>query len=240
MPNARFTRITVTAVMGLIAALAFAFSFGNVWTLARQLGIPHPIAPLIAPMVDLSVVGLLVALRHLSLLGVDHAELRPATRLMHLSGLLTLALNTAEPLLLHHWGRAALDTVAPLLLLGWGTVGPTLLRHLHIPLTPLAPMPSREAASEPETAAPPPARTVEAAPAAAHPSPTSPAAQPEPPAAPRPLAPAVPDALLNTARQVARQHHDQHGQPITADQLRARLGLPHTLADQIHRELTPA
>ncbi|MGE7434178.1 DUF2637 domain-containing protein [Kitasatospora sp. NPDC001175] len=128
-----FTRTTITTVMAVIAALAFVFSFGNVWALALRLGIPRPIAPLIAPMVDLSVVGLLVALHHLASTGADPAQLRSATRLMHLCGLLTLALNTAEPLLAGHYGRAALDTVAPALLLGWGAVGPTLLRHLHAP-----------------------------------------------------------------------------------------------------------
>ncbi|GAA3837255.1 DUF2637 domain-containing protein [Streptomyces chiangmaiensis] len=128
-----FARTMITVVMASIAALAFVFSFGNVWTLARRLGVPHPIAPLIAPMVDLSVVGLLIALHHLAAQGTDPTQLRPATRLMHLCGLLTLALNTAGPLLARHYGRAALDTVAPALLLGWGTVGPVLLRHLHAP-----------------------------------------------------------------------------------------------------------
>lgn len=128
-----FARTTITVVMAVIASLAFVFSFGNVWTLALRLGIPRPIAPLIAPMVDLSVVGLLVALHHLAAHGTDPVHLRSATRLMHLCGLLTVALNTAEPLLARHYGRAALVTVAPALLLGWGTVGPTLLRHLHTP-----------------------------------------------------------------------------------------------------------
>ena len=70
MAEERFTRRTVTVVMAVIAALAFVFSFGNVWALALRLGVPRPIAPLIAPMVDLSVVGLLVALRFLALRGV--------------------------------------------------------------------------------------------------------------------------------------------------------------------------
>ncbi|UWE13365.1 DUF2637 domain-containing protein [Actinacidiphila bryophytorum] len=131
-----FARTTITVVMAVIAALAFVFSFGNVWALALRLGVPRPIAPLIAPMVDLSVVGLLVALHHLAAHGTDPTHLRSATRLMHLCGLLTVALNTAEPLLARHYGRAALDTVAPALLLGWGAVGPTLLRHLHTPTTP--------------------------------------------------------------------------------------------------------
>ena len=131
MSEDRITQRTVTVVMAVIAALAFVFSFGNVWSLALRLGVPRPVAPLIAPMVDLSVVGLLVALRYLSLRGIPAEQMKSASRLMHLSGLLTLALNIAEPLLAHHWGRAAVDAVAPLLLLGWGTVGPQLLRHFH-------------------------------------------------------------------------------------------------------------
>ncbi|MFF4817293.1 DUF2637 domain-containing protein [Kitasatospora sp. NPDC001309] len=126
-------RTTITLVMTITAGLAFAFSFGNVWALALRLGVPDPVAPLIAPMVDLSVLGLLVALHHLSATGTDTAQLRSATSLMHFCGLLTLALNTAEPLLAGHYGRATLDAVAPLLLLGWGVVGPALLRQLHTP-----------------------------------------------------------------------------------------------------------
>ncbi|WP_148588863.1 DUF2637 domain-containing protein, partial [Streptomyces sp. WAC01526] len=131
MSEDRITQRTVTVVMAVIAALAFVFSFGNVWSLALRLGVPRPVAPLIAPMVDLSVVGLLVALRYLSLRGIPAEQMRSASRLMHLSGLLTLALNIAEPLIAHHWGRACVDAVAPLLLLGWGAVGPQLLRHFH-------------------------------------------------------------------------------------------------------------
>jgi hypothetical protein len=156
-----FARTTITVVMAVIAALAFVFSFGNVWALALRLGVPRPIAPLIAPMVDLSVVGLLVALHHLAAHGTDPAHLRSATRLMHLCGLLTLALNTAQPLLARHYGRAAIDTVAPALLLGWGTVGPTLLRHLHTPLQPTQhqPTPAPVPAAAPARPSPPTAQT---------------------------------------------------------------------------------
>lgn len=86
-------------------------------------------------MVDLSVVGLLVALRFLALRGVPKCELKAGTRLLHLCGLFTLALNTAEPLLAGRYGRACLDTVAPLLLLGWGHVGPAFLAQFHTPPT---------------------------------------------------------------------------------------------------------
>ncbi|MGW4812164.1 DUF2637 domain-containing protein [Kitasatospora cineracea] len=130
-----FARTLITLVIAVIAALAFTFSFGNVWTLALRLGVPRTVAPLIAPMVDLSVVGLLVALHHLLATGTDPAQLRSAPRLMHLCGLLTLALNVAEPVLAEHYGRAVLDTVAPVLLLGWGIVGPDLFHLLHTPPT---------------------------------------------------------------------------------------------------------
>ncbi len=45
MSEDRITQRTVTVVMGIIAALAFVFSFGNVWALALRLGVPAPIAP---------------------------------------------------------------------------------------------------------------------------------------------------------------------------------------------------
>ncbi|MDQ0943498.1 DUF2637 domain-containing protein [Streptomyces sp. V1I1] len=228
MAEERFTRRTVTVVMAVIAALAFVFSFGNVWALALRLGVPRPIAPLIAPMVDLSVVGLLVALRFLALRGVSKAELRAGTRLLHLCGLLTLALNTAEPLLAGRYGRACLDTVAPLLLLGWGHVGPTLLAHFH---TPTAPTPHLERTSAPVSE---PVPTEAPAPPATDPvavaSPTE-----EPPTATAPTAvaqtarpasgPALPAALLDAARRISDTHRAEYGTPITAAHLGARMGI---------------
>jgi hypothetical protein len=252
MTEERFTRRTVTVVMAVIAALAFIFSFGNVWALALRLGVPHPIAPLVAPMVDLSVVGLLVALRFLALHSVPENELRAGTRLLHLCGLLTLALNTAEPLLTGRYGRSCLDTVAPLLLLGWGRVGPSFLAQFHA-LT--QPPPLLEAATEPvripvaETvpagvfaaAAPPPTPAPVTDPSPVpDPAPVTPTIEaPEPNPAPAqataPAAiaktnasasrPALPAALLNAARRIADTHHAEHGQPITAAQLGTRMGV---------------
>ncbi|MEU1777725.1 DUF2637 domain-containing protein [Streptomyces sp. NPDC019922] len=234
MTEERFTRRTVTVVMAVIAALAFVFSFGNVWALALRLGVPHPIAPLIAPMVDLSVVGLLVTLRFLALHGVSKAELRAGTRLLHLCGLLTLALNTAEPLLTGRYGRACLDTVAPLLLLGWGHVGPAFLAQFH---TLTHPTPHLEAAApiseqkpnEAPTPEPPKPAPVVAA---------SPAEEPQPapaPAAALPVAvakttrpasdPVLPAALLDAARRIADTHRTEHGIPISAAHLGTRMGV---------------
>ncbi|MGR4850994.1 DUF2637 domain-containing protein [Streptomyces sp. LARHCF252] len=236
MSEDRITQRTVTVIMAVIALLAFVFSFGNVWSLALRLGVPSSVAPLIAPMVDLSVVGLLVALRYLSLRGVPASELTAATRLMHVSGFFTLALNVAEPIIAGHYGRACVDAVAPLLLLGWGAVGPALLRHFHAVATPAT------APSEP------PAPLIETTPASDQPASPVPdaAAQPAAPAAaPVPLpttgpAPAtpVPPGLLEAAREIATEHTAIHGQPITASQLKARLGVGLPLAKAAHAALT--
>lgn len=238
MTEDRITQRTITAVMIVIAVLAFVFSFGNVWSLALRLGVPSPIAPLIAPMVDLSVVGLLVALRYLSLRGLPAEQMTAATRLMHFSGLLTLALNVAEPIAAGHYGRAAVDAVAPLLLLGWGTVGPQLLRAFDTVTRPTVPAPEAEE-TEPE-----PEKALTPAPAGA------PLAAPAPPAAPGPVpqpaqvtprtappAPKVPEPLLTEARSIAASHRVEHGEAITPAQLKTRLGIGLPMATALHAAL---
>uniref|UniRef100_A0AAU2A1B2 DUF2637 domain-containing protein n=1 Tax=Streptomyces sp. NBC_00093 TaxID=2975649 RepID=A0AAU2A1B2_9ACTN len=232
MTEDRITQRTITAVMIVIAALAFVFSFGNVWSLALRLGVPGPIAPLIAPMVDLSVVGLLVALRYLSLRGLPAEQMTAANRLMHFSGLLTLALNVAEPIVAGHYGRAAVDAVAPLLLLGWGAVGPQLLRAFHTVAHPAIP------AALPDEIEPEPATTSEV-PRPAVPL-TVPAPAPiAPHVAPAPASPAVkvPEPLLTEARSIAASHHTEHGEPITAAQLKTRLGIGLPMATALHAAL---
>lgn len=242
MTEDRITQRTITAVMIIIAALAFVFSFGNVWALALRLGVPAPIAPLIAPMVDLSVVGLLVALRYLSLRGVPAEQMKAATRLMHFSGLLTLALNIAEPVVAGHYGRAAVDAVAPLLLLGWGAVGPQLLRAFHAvtsgatALTAANTEPAEDPSpasgeSEPASMPAPPAPVP--VPARSQPRPAAPAT------APAPVVPAVkvPEPLLTEARLIAASHHAEHGETITPAQLKMRLGIGLPMATALHAAL---
>ncbi|MFG3024721.1 DUF2637 domain-containing protein [Streptomyces sp. NPDC048254] len=242
MTEDRITQRTITAVMIVIAALAFVFSFGNVWALALRLGVPAPIAPLIAPMVDLSVVGLLVALRYLSLRGVPAEQMKSVTRLMHFSGLLTLALNIAEPVVAGHYGRAAVDAVAPLLLLGWGAVGPQLLRAFHaVTSNATAPTAARtEPAEEPapasgesEPASKPVPPAPVPAPAPSQPHPAAPAM------APAPAVPAVkvPEPLLTEARSIAASHHAEHGETITPAQLKMRLGIGLPMATALHARL---
>ncbi|MFI5981104.1 DUF2637 domain-containing protein [Streptomyces sp. NPDC051555] len=245
MAEERFTRHTVTVVMAVIAALAFVFSFGNVWALALRLSVPRPIAPLIAPMVDLSVVGLLVALRFLALRGVPAHELKAGTRLLHLCGLLTLALNTAEPLLTGHYGRACLDTVAPLLLLGWGRVGPAFLAQFHTTTHPTphleattASIPAPAPGTEPEPDAAPALETAtpDPEPFPVAPAVSAPAVLPSVIDAPAPAPaaiktavtgsrPSLPPALLDAARRIADTHDTEHGAPITVAQLATRMGV---------------
>ncbi|MFG2912341.1 DUF2637 domain-containing protein [Kitasatospora sp. NPDC048298] len=249
MAEDRLTQRTVTVVMAVIALLAFVFSFGNVWALALRLGVPHPVAPLIAPMVDLSVVGLLVGLRFLSLRGVPQDELTAATRLMHLCGMLTLALNVAEPLVAGHYGRTAVDAVAPLLLLGWGQVGPQFLRHFHTLSTPNpaeapVPVPAVEHLPNPLASLDPTPEPVltpssELAPAPAVVVTAEPAAAPVLTKRTASVAiPAVPEALLAAARRIAETHHAEQGEHITPGQLKARLGVTLPLATAAHAQLS--
>nr|WSY53605.1 hypothetical protein OG999_28165 [Streptomyces sp. NBC_00886] len=94
--------------MGAVVGLPFLFAFGNVWTLALRLGVPPWVAPLVAPAVDLSVMGLLLGTRYLALHGARPEQLRPARRLLVFSSLMSLALNVTDPLLVGQLGKAAL------------------------------------------------------------------------------------------------------------------------------------
>lgn len=120
----------VTAIVGTVVGLTFLFGFGNVLNLALRLGVPSWVAPLIAPAVDLSVIGLLLGTRHLALAGASMAVLRPARRLLIFASVVTLALNVADPLVAGEYGKAAFDAVGPLLLIGWAEVGPGFLQAI--------------------------------------------------------------------------------------------------------------
>ena len=121
----------VTVIMGTVVGLTFLFGFGNVLNLALRLGVPIWVAPLVAPAVDLSILGLLLGTRHLALHGATPDQLRPARRLLIFASLTTLALNIADPLVTGAYGKAAFDAVGPLLLIGWAEVGPGLLQAIN-------------------------------------------------------------------------------------------------------------
>lgn len=88
----------VTVIMGIVVGLTFMFGFGNVLNLTLHLGVPAWVAPLVAPAVDLSILGLLLGIRQLALSGATTAQVRPAHRLLIFASAVTLALNVAGPL----------------------------------------------------------------------------------------------------------------------------------------------
>lgn len=120
----------VTVTMGLVIGLTFLFGFGNVLNLALKLQVPAFVAPLVAPAVDLTVLGLLVGTRHLAVSGASEEVLRSARRLLLAASVVTLLLNVADPVFAGQGGKAAFDSVGPLLLIGVCEAGPGLLRAL--------------------------------------------------------------------------------------------------------------
>ncbi|MEV6133049.1 DUF2637 domain-containing protein [Streptomyces violaceusniger] len=109
-----------------------------------------------------------------------------------------------------------------ILVAGWPAVaflGGTLLAHT----TPVAGASSA------------PAGPTEAASVLAAPETAGPPAPPEP--EPQRPVPHVPAALVNHARKLADDHHARTGSPIDTDTLRARLGVPASLADAIASRL---
>jgi hypothetical protein len=121
----------VTIMIGVVVGLTFAFGFGNSWALGLRLGVPVFVAPLVAPAVDLSVVGLLLGTRHLAIHGGPAEVQRSARHLLLFASVVTLALNVAEPVIAGRYGKAAFDAVGPLLLIGWGEVAPGLIEAMH-------------------------------------------------------------------------------------------------------------
>ncbi|MDF4254312.1 DUF2637 domain-containing protein [Streptomyces sp. WMMB303] len=108
-----------------------------------------------------------------------------------------------------------------ILVAGWPALaflGGTLLAHTtHDPPT----EPAAEQPTGPEIAEPAPAPSVPAA-----------------PELPAPSTAAVPAALVEHARKIATAHQERTGTPIDTPTLRARLGVPAPLAEQIAAQLT--
>jgi hypothetical protein len=211
----------VTVIMGTVVGLTFLFGFGNVLNLALRLGVPAWVAPLVAPAVDLSILGLLLGIRQLALAGATPAHLRPARQLLIFASAVTLALNVADPLVAGQYGKAAFDSVGPLLLIGWAEVGPDLLRALTIARQPGEATSGDTKPGHPAFADEPTAirRTV---PKSSGDDTTSDGA----PANGQRHLPAtnvVGDDLLERAREADTRHWDEHRRPISADTLRRKL-----------------
>lgn len=205
--SAVLVRRTITAVVFVIAGLAFAFGFGNGWTLGLQLGVPRWIAPLVAPAVDLSVLALIVSIQYVRAQGIA-ARLVGARLLLVFSGLVTFIINTAKSLVEQQYGRAAFDAVAPLLLIFWGEVGPRLLGLLHGSAD-MSRVEADAAASIVRES------KDEARPAE---SPAGPSAE-----------------LVLKARELDVARRASAGRPISRDRLRAALGISNALAGELVR-----
>ena len=125
-----FARRLMTTTGIIVVLLTFFFSFGNVLDLGLYLGVPKTIAWLVAPAIDLTVLGLVISIRYLSMAGVTGRELWPVRLLLIVAGLVMLILNTANALWVRgHLGAAAYDAIGPLLMLAWTEAGPLLLRY---------------------------------------------------------------------------------------------------------------
>ena len=205
--------------MGTVVGLTFMFGFGNVLNLALRLGVPAWVAPLVAPAVDLSILGLLLGIRQLALAGAPPAQLRPARRLLIFASAATLALNVADPLVADEYGKAAaFDAVGPSLLIGWAEVGPDLLRALTI-------------TRQPENVTLDVANSVQAV-ATDEPSAvgqatlewprenTKPDSTPADGQSGRTAHAVVDDDLLARARAIDARHWDEHRRPVSAETLR--------------------
>jgi hypothetical protein len=211
----------VTVIVGVVVALTFLFGFGNVLALGLRLGVPMWVAPLVAPAVDLSVVGLLLGSRQLAVNGGPVEVLRSTRRLLIFASMVTLAMNIAEPLIAGEYGKAAFDAVGPLLLIGWADVGPSLLHAMQATATGRHALPvaePREAGS-----APPPVvkRRLPAPSSAVEPmrDGTAVTARLSREAARE----ARRQDLLHRARAEDVLHWQQHQRPISAETLRKRL-----------------
>ncbi|MFF9122648.1 DUF2637 domain-containing protein [Streptomyces sp. NPDC014889] len=123
-----------------------------------------------------------------------------------------------------------------ILVAGWPALaflGGTLLVHAPTP-APATPEPAPEPDREPAAPEVEMHRTDTPAPAPA----SAPTAELDPPSVKPPASgPAVPPALLDHARSIADAHRNTTGQPITADALTARLGLPAPTCQAIAAQL---
>ncbi|WP_409186009.1 hypothetical protein F9C11_17885 [Amycolatopsis sp. VS8301801F10] len=208
--------MAVTTIMGAVVGLTFLFGFGNVLSLALRLDVPGWVAPLVAPAVDLSILGLLLAVRHLALTGAPPEALRPARRLLIFASMVTLGLNVAGPLVAGEFGKAAFDAVGPLLLIGWAEVGPGLLlaigdQSLREPDIRQGDRPDLAARSDLGDGASDAMVQVDE--------------ELVPPSAEHAVASRTPEALLTRARREDAAHRAAHQKPISAETLRVRLGV---------------
>lgn len=211
----------VTVIMGVVVGLTFMFGFGNVLNLALRLGVPTWVAPLVAPAVDLSILGLLLGSRQLALAGATPVQLQPARRLLLFASVVTLALNVADPIVAAEYGKAAFDAVGPLLLIGWAEVGPDMLKALSTTYQANAATPDEVGHDETVSAAVPEQIDDEISIRLA----TSPESEAASVGKQSELTTSMmdDDELLMRAREEDARHWEAYRRPISADTLRRKL-----------------
>jgi hypothetical protein len=235
----------VTASVLLVLASAFGFSFGNVHALCAQLGVPDPWAWLVAPTVDVAVIGLLVGVRYLALHGRGRAELRPARRLLAAAGVATWGLNAGHAIVVvKSPGLAVVDSIVPLLMMAMLEVGPWMLREFGAIVLEQA---SAQPSQPPDRAAVPPEPTGPATTATGDgpdPDRTAPArtaAQ----GRPRPSGgTAARSGRLATAaereqraRAFIASHLDQHGRPPSGVEVARHVGVQDSQGRKLTRRI---
>jgi len=238
------TRRVVTASVLLVLASAFGFSFGNVHALCAQLGVPDPWAWLVAPTVDVAVIGLLVGVRYLALHGRGRAELRPARRLLAAAGMATWGLNAGHAIVVEQSpGLAVVDSIVPLLMMAMLEVGPWMLREFGAIAGEQA---GAQPAQRPDGAAVPPEPTGPATTATGGgPDDDRTASAPTAQARPRPSGgTAAPSGRLATAaereqraRAFIASHLDQHGQPPSGVEVARHVGVQDSQGRKLTRRI---
>jgi hypothetical protein len=202
-----------TAPAAVLAAIAGAGSFTHIRDTADQHGQHGPMAWAVAVCIDLTCV-MAARERHRDARLGDTRRLSWPTLVLAGGILLSLAANLAQSRPTT-WGRIVAGTPSVAFLVA--------VSMLERRATRTAPQPAVPAVlAVPDE--PPAVLAVVPDPSPSDPPSADPAARPA-------------AELVAFARRVAAEHQDTHGEPITRDKLRARLGVSNQLASTLLREL---
>jgi hypothetical protein len=206
-----------TAPVLVLAAIAGAGSFTHIRDTAAQHGQTGPMSWAVAVCIDLTCVMAARERQRDQRTGRTTRRLSWPTLVLAGGILLSLAANLAQAQPTA-WGQITAATPSGAFLVAVSMLERrATTRHRTIQTTAAVPVPDRAGLvpDGQDQAVPVPA-------------------VPAPPGRPSPARPAA--ALLDFARRVAADHQATHGQPITRDALRARLGISNQLAsDLLHQ-----